>query len=178
MSHANKNWRLRTCGIQQNPRDPTSGTKRHVILPGCRHVFSRPLLSLGFAAGNAFGQDRQEPPPPPAAQAAISNRDQAWDRHMGRRPMQSVDDQLKHLTKKLNLSDDQQTKLKPILEDQRKQMEADPQRFVAVTRGQVQQDAGVSAKLRHGDQERAERRPAEELRQDARRAARPDEAMA
>ena len=30
----------------------------------------------------------------------------------------------KHLTKQLNLSADQQTKLKPILEDQRKQMEA------------------------------------------------------
>ena len=43
---------------------------------------------------------------------------------MGRRHMPTVDDQLKHLTKKLNLSDDQQVKLKPILEDQRKQMEA------------------------------------------------------
>ena len=43
---------------------------------------------------------------------------------MGRRGMQSVDDQIKHLTKKLNLSSDQQAKLKPILEDQRKQMEA------------------------------------------------------
>ncbi len=43
---------------------------------------------------------------------------------MGHRPMESVDDQIKHLSKKLNLSDDQQAKLKPILEDQRKQMEA------------------------------------------------------
>ena len=42
---------------------------------------------------------------------------------MGRRHMPTVDDQLKHLTKKLNLSDDQQAKLKPILEDQRKQMD-------------------------------------------------------
>jgi Spy/CpxP family protein refolding chaperone len=38
--------------------------------------------------------------------------------------MESVDDQIKHLSKKLNLSDDQQAKLKPIFEDQRKQMEA------------------------------------------------------
>jgi Spy/CpxP family protein refolding chaperone len=30
---------------------------------------------------------------------------------------------IKHLSKKLNLTDDQQAKLKPILEDQRKQME-------------------------------------------------------
>ena len=43
---------------------------------------------------------------------------------MGRRHMPTVDDQLKHLSKKLNLSDDQQAKLKPILEDQRKQMDA------------------------------------------------------
>jgi Spy/CpxP family protein refolding chaperone len=43
---------------------------------------------------------------------------------MGHGPMMpSVDDQIKHLTKKLNLSDDQQAKLKPILEDQRKQMD-------------------------------------------------------
>ena len=42
----------------------------------------------------------------------------------GGRRMPSVDDQIKHLTKQLNLSADQQTKLKPILEDQRKQMEA------------------------------------------------------
>ena len=37
--------------------------------------------------------------------------------------MENVDDQIKHLSKKLNLTDDQQVKLKPILEDQRKQME-------------------------------------------------------
>ncbi len=42
---------------------------------------------------------------------------------MGRRQMPSVDDQLQHMTKKLNLSDDQKAKLKPILEDQRRQME-------------------------------------------------------
>jgi periplasmic protein CpxP/Spy len=34
-----------------------------------------------------------------------------------------VDDQVKHLTQKLSLTDDQQAKLKPILEDQRKQMD-------------------------------------------------------
>lgn len=44
-------------------------------------------------------------------------------RGMGHHPMMSVDDQLQHLTKKLKLSDDQQAKLKPILEDQNKQMQ-------------------------------------------------------
>ena len=37
--------------------------------------------------------------------------------------MPSVDDQVKRMTKQLSLNDDQQQKLKPILEDQRKQMQ-------------------------------------------------------
>ena len=78
------------------------------------------LLSLGFAAGTAFGQDEQGAPPPPQAG---QQPDQGMGRHMGHRHMPTVDDQLKQLSKKLNLSDDQQAKLKPILEDQRKQMD-------------------------------------------------------
>ncbi|HEX3352632.1 MAG: Spy/CpxP family protein refolding chaperone [Terriglobales bacterium] len=78
------------------------------------------LFSLGLS-GSAFGQDQQAPPAPaqPAEQGG-----QGMGRHMGHRGMPSVDDQVKHLTKKLNLSADQQAKLKPILEDQRTQMEA------------------------------------------------------
>ena len=38
--------------------------------------------------------------------------------------MPTVDDQLQKLTKALTLTDDQQTKIKPILESQRTQMEA------------------------------------------------------
>jgi protein CpxP len=80
------------------------------------------MLSLGVAA---FTQDDQNgPPPAPADQQSGQPSDQGMERHMGGRRMPSVDDQIKHLTKKLNLSADQQTKLKPILEDQRKQMEA------------------------------------------------------
>jgi periplasmic protein CpxP/Spy len=37
--------------------------------------------------------------------------------------MPSVDDQVKRMTKQLSLNDDQQQKLKPILEDQRQQMQ-------------------------------------------------------
>lgn len=40
----------------------------------------------------------------------------------GRRHMPSVDDQIKRLTQKLQLNEDQQGKVKTILEDQRKQM--------------------------------------------------------
>lgn len=78
------------------------------------------LLSLGLSAGSAFAQDAQDAPPPPSGQQPGPG----MGRGMGHHPMGSVDDQIKHLSKKLNLSDDQQAKLKPILEDQRKQMEA------------------------------------------------------
>jgi protein CpxP len=80
------------------------------------------MLSLGVAA---FAQnDQNGPPPAPPDQQSGQPSEQGMGRHMGGRRMPSVDDQIKHLTKKLNLSADQQTKLKPILEDQRKQMEA------------------------------------------------------
>lgn len=78
------------------------------------------LLGLGFSAGNAFGQDTQDTPP---AQQPNGQASPGMGRGMGRRAMESVDDQIKRLNKKLNLTDDQQAKLKPILEDQRKQME-------------------------------------------------------
>jgi Spy/CpxP family protein refolding chaperone len=88
-------------------------------------AFLAALLSLGVAA---FAQDDQNgPPPPPPQQQSDQQPGQTSEpgmgRHMGQHQMPSVDDQLKHLSKKLNLSDDQQAKLKPILEDQRKQME-------------------------------------------------------
>jgi periplasmic protein CpxP/Spy len=89
-------------------------------------AFLAALLSVGFGAGNAFGQDAQDAPPPPPPQSGQQPDQQsgpAMGRGMGRRPMPSVDDQIKHLSKKLNLTDDQQAKLKPIFEDQHKQME-------------------------------------------------------
>ncbi len=72
-------------------------------------------VSLCIGLGTVLAQDNQGQPPqgPPPGMGE----------HMGRHPMPSVDDQLKHLTNKLSLTDDQQAKLKPILEDQRKQME-------------------------------------------------------
>jgi protein CpxP len=67
-------------------------------------------IGLGTALGQDTGQSGQAQPGPGMG-------------HMGRHGMPTVDDQVKHLTKKLNLSADQQTKVKPILEDQRNQME-------------------------------------------------------
>ena len=82
------------------------------------------LLSLGFAAGTAFGQDEPAAPPPPpqTGQQPDQQPGPGMGKH-GRRHMPTVDDQLKHLNKELKLSDDQQAKLKPILEDQRQQMD-------------------------------------------------------
>jgi protein CpxP len=79
------------------------------------------LLSLPLAAGNAFGQDQQDTPLPPPQSGQPSG--QGMEHGIGGHQMPSVDDQIKHLTKKLKLSDEQQAKLKPILEDQRKQMD-------------------------------------------------------
>jgi periplasmic protein CpxP/Spy len=90
-------------------------------------AFLAVLLSFGLGAGNAFGQDAQDAPPPPPQQSGQQPDQQSgpgMGRGMGHRQMPSVDDQIKHLSKKLSLSDDQQAKLKPIFEDQRKQMEA------------------------------------------------------
>jgi periplasmic protein CpxP/Spy len=44
-------------------------------------------------------------------------------RRHARGQMPSIDDQVKRMTKQLSLNDDQQQKLKPILEDQRQQMQ-------------------------------------------------------
>ncbi len=68
------------------------------------------VVSLSIGLGAALAQDEPSP-------------NQEAGQHMGRRPMPTVDDQVKHMTSKLGLSDEQQAKLKPILEDQRKQME-------------------------------------------------------
>jgi Spy/CpxP family protein refolding chaperone len=76
-----------------------------------KHVVRNALLLLAacLLAGAAFAQ--QNPPP-------------AGDQQGQRRGMPSVDDQLKNLTDRLSLTDDQQAKIKPILEDQRTQMQA------------------------------------------------------
>ena len=68
------------------------------------------LCVLGLAA---YAQQQN-----PSAQAPSSG-DQA-----ARHTMPSVDDQLKNLTSQLNLTADQQAKIKPILEDQHQQAQA------------------------------------------------------
>ena len=107
------------------PKGSYFGRRGRGSLAAAATISLAAVLSLGFGAGSAVGQDAQDAPPPP--QQSGQQPDQpgpGMGRGMGHRPMESVDDQIKSLNKKLKLSDDQQAKLKPILEDQRKQMEA------------------------------------------------------
>src|SRR5439155_22570933 len=71
------------------------------------------LLSTGLTT--AIAQDTQEQP-------GASGQEMGHDMG-GRRGMPSVDDQLKHLSTMLNLSEDAQAKLNPNLEDEHKQMQ-------------------------------------------------------
>jgi Spy/CpxP family protein refolding chaperone len=68
------------------------------------------LLVAGLTAGSAFAQDTTPATPPTAKQS---------------RPMRAPDPdrQLKHLTKALNLTADQQNQIKPILTDRQQQMQ-------------------------------------------------------
>jgi Spy/CpxP family protein refolding chaperone len=70
------------------------------------------LLTLGMAGSVALAQD-QTAPPPQGGQGG------GWHRG-GMDP----DAQLKHMTKALDLTADQQTQIKPILESTHQQMEA------------------------------------------------------
>jgi Spy/CpxP family protein refolding chaperone len=75
-----------------------------------KHIKNIVLLALALLASAALAQ--QGPP-------------KGGDQPQGqRRGMPSVDDQLKNLTDRLSLTADQQTKIKPILEDQSQQMQA------------------------------------------------------
>jgi Spy/CpxP family protein refolding chaperone len=75
------------------------------------------VMSLTICTGMAFSQDEQ-PTPPPAQGGEMGGHGG------GHRQMPSVDEQLKHMTKKLDLTADQQPKIKAILDDQHAKMEA------------------------------------------------------
>lgn len=69
------------------------------------------LLTLGMSAGAAIAQDQSAPPQ--------QQQNPNWQGH---RRMDS-DAQLKRLTKQLNLSADQQSQIKPILDSRQQQMQ-------------------------------------------------------
>jgi len=78
--------------------------------------FSIAVVVLAFVAGMTMVG-----PTCRAMQAAAAGHDHGA---MGGSMMMSPEDRLKMLTEKLNLTEDQQAKLKPIIEDQSKQMKA------------------------------------------------------
>jgi protein CpxP len=102
--------------LDSQVKSPAGARRAHGSLPAA--IILVALVCLGLGIGAAFGQYGQSQSAPDQ-----SGQGSGMEGHMGRHQMASVDDQVKHMTKKLNLSDDQQAKLKPILEDQRKQME-------------------------------------------------------
>ncbi len=65
---------------------------------------------------------------------------------------QSLDDQVKHLTKELNLSEDQQTKVKSILQDQQKQMSS------------LKQDSSLSPEDRRAKFEEIKKNASQQIR--------------
>jgi uncharacterized membrane protein len=77
------------------------------------------LLTLGLAGGAAFAQEGTTAPP---AQTNNNNMQDMHQQGMHHRGM-NADQQLKKMTKKLNLSADQQAQIKPMLESQDQQME-------------------------------------------------------
>lgn len=70
------------------------------------------LFATSLLGAAAFAQQKPPPSPPPGGGHQPQGQ---------RRGMPSVDDQVKMLSDRLNLTADQQTKIKPILEDQRTQ---------------------------------------------------------
>ncbi len=69
---------------------------------------------------------------------------------MGRE--QSVDDRVKHLTKELNLTEDQQAKIKSILEDEQKRMSS------------LKQDSSLSREDRHTKFEEIKKSTSQQIR--------------
>jgi Spy/CpxP family protein refolding chaperone len=90
-----------------------------------------PSLMLGWCLSlTALAQSDQQPPAQPPGQ----QQGMGQGHHQG---MPSPDQELAHLTQSLNLTSDQQAKIKPILEDTSKQM------------GAVHQDTSMSQQDRH-----------------------------
>jgi protein CpxP len=81
----------------------------------CRIALSG-LLATGLALGSAAAFAQQDSPAPDASA-------QPGPGHMGRQQM-TPDEQVARMTKRYNLSADQQTQIKPILADQQTQMMA------------------------------------------------------
>lgn len=79
------------------------------------------MLIFSAAAFAGTPQDAQSSQQP-SAQSGTGHGHGAGEGH-GRGMMMNSDEMLDHMSKELNLTDDQKTKIKPILEEQMKQMQ-------------------------------------------------------
>src|SRR5579884_4018662 len=96
-------------GIEQSPMGRRGLRSMHKSL--CR-LSLMAVLGLGSLTSVALAQDATPPPPPPDSG------------HMGAHGRgMSSEEQLKHLTKTLNLTADQQAQIKPILDSSHQQMQ-------------------------------------------------------
>lgn len=84
-----------------------------------RNRLALALLATTLFAGASFAQNESAPGQPQDQQSAPST--QAQGRRGGRF---TPERRLQHLSRKLNLTDDEKAKIKPILEDQQQKMQA------------------------------------------------------
>jgi Spy/CpxP family protein refolding chaperone len=88
---------------------------------GFRSFITSTVLAVIVAGGIFTSCARAQEAPSQNSQARPATP--SGEGHRGHHHMPNVDRQVKHLTKALKLSDDQQVKVRSALEDQRKQME-------------------------------------------------------
>ncbi|MGO8720958.1 MAG: hypothetical protein ACLQMO_17350 [Acidobacteriaceae bacterium] len=93
-----------------------------------RTIFNRTAMGvavLGMALCVPAAMLAQDaPPPPPDSQAMAGQQSNPGEQPMRHRRPPSPERQLRHLTKMLDLTADQQQQMLPILQDQHKQMES------------------------------------------------------
>src|SRR5437763_9880487 len=99
MKSHDKNWRVPTMWNTTVRANFKRGVRRSVVTTA--------ILAGSLGLGTAIAQNTQDAPPaaPPASEQQPGP---GMGGPMGHRPMESVDDQIKHLSKKLKLTDDQQ----------------------------------------------------------------------
>jgi septal ring factor EnvC (AmiA/AmiB activator) len=102
-------FRSTTCTFISRPRGFRSFMHSTVL---AAVIVTGGIFATSARAQQAPSQDSQAQPAAPSG-----------DENHGHRHMPSIDQQLKHLTKALKLRDDQQTKVRSVLEEQQKQME-------------------------------------------------------
>jgi Spy/CpxP family protein refolding chaperone len=108
VKHFTSAWRL----------DRSSHQQSLITLLFMKSMIKLPLVAVAFAMAIPFtqAQDTGTPPPPPPAGEHVGGREGPGKGPRG--------DSLKFLTEKLSLTPEQQAKIKPITDDQKKALDA------------------------------------------------------